>query len=264
MDSRNLLVLQGILGLGTVGLGVPRVVAGMEILGERPAWSMTDSEKLSRLDAAVAELARLKTYYLHLDRRPRRLRLRQRHRRRRHRTPPVHALPHRPGRGPPRPTPRQSPQQIRRRHRRPPRPRRHPRDSHKQPTRPMDPAQAAVIVAELDRAPADTPPENLAVAERQLVNLARTFTPGRTPPTPLTASATILDPDGPEPDENRAYTPRIPHPQTQQPTASPSAATWPTRTPNSSAPSSTAAPNPTKPSTATPTPAPATNAKPTP
>ena len=38
----------------------------MEILGERPAWSMTDSEKLSRLDAAVAEINRLKTYYLHL------------------------------------------------------------------------------------------------------------------------------------------------------------------------------------------------------
>ena len=46
-------------------MGVSRVV-GMEILGERPAWSMTDSEKLSRLDAAVAEISRLKTYYLHL------------------------------------------------------------------------------------------------------------------------------------------------------------------------------------------------------
>ncbi|MFI6828916.1 DUF222 domain-containing protein [Kribbella sp. NPDC050241] len=33
----------------------------MEILGERPVWSMSDSEKLSTLDAVVAEVARLET-----------------------------------------------------------------------------------------------------------------------------------------------------------------------------------------------------------
>ncbi|WP_433162804.1 DUF222 domain-containing protein [Kribbella sp. CA-247076] len=38
----------------------------MEILGERPAWSMSDSEKLSTLDAVLAEQARLATYRLHL------------------------------------------------------------------------------------------------------------------------------------------------------------------------------------------------------
>src|SRR6266496_3817658 len=44
---------------------VPTVV-GMEILGERPAWSMNDTAKVSRLDATVAEINRLKTYYGHL------------------------------------------------------------------------------------------------------------------------------------------------------------------------------------------------------
>ena len=39
---------------------------GMEILGERPAWSMNDTAKVSRLDATVAEINRLKTYYGHL------------------------------------------------------------------------------------------------------------------------------------------------------------------------------------------------------
>jgi hypothetical protein len=38
----------------------------MEILGERPLWSMSDSEKLSALDAVVAEKARLETLELHL------------------------------------------------------------------------------------------------------------------------------------------------------------------------------------------------------
>ncbi|HEY3557984.1 MAG TPA: DUF222 domain-containing protein [Kribbella sp.] len=38
----------------------------MEILGERPAWSMSDSEKLSALDAAVAERARLEVVELEL------------------------------------------------------------------------------------------------------------------------------------------------------------------------------------------------------
>ncbi len=38
----------------------------MEILGERPVWSMSGSEMLSSLDAAFAEIARLETYALHL------------------------------------------------------------------------------------------------------------------------------------------------------------------------------------------------------
>jgi len=41
-------------------------VIGMEILGARPVWSMSDSEKLSSLDATYAEIARLETLKLHL------------------------------------------------------------------------------------------------------------------------------------------------------------------------------------------------------
>src|SRR3989442_9749487 len=48
-----------------LSVGVATVI-GVEILGERPAWSMTDSEKLSTLDAVVAERARLKTVELQL------------------------------------------------------------------------------------------------------------------------------------------------------------------------------------------------------
>ena len=79
-------------------------------------------------------------------------------------------------------------------------------DSNKQTGRgrPMHPAQAAAIVSALDKVPDTVPVENLDAAERQLVNLARTFTPGQ-----LRDAAhrmrNILDPDGPEPDENRAY-----------------------------------------------------------
>ncbi|MGY4772731.1 DUF222 domain-containing protein [Kribbella sp. CWNU-51] len=38
----------------------------MEILGQRPVWSMSGSEMLSSLDAAYAEIARLETFALHL------------------------------------------------------------------------------------------------------------------------------------------------------------------------------------------------------
>ena len=68
----------------------------------------------------------------------------------------------------------------------------------------MHPAQAAAIVSALERVPDTVAVENLDAAERQLVNLARTFTPSQ-----LRDAAqrmrNILDPDGPEPDENRAY-----------------------------------------------------------
>ncbi|TCN30009.1 hypothetical protein EV644_1361, partial [Kribbella orskensis] len=36
----------------------------MEILGERPVWSMSDSEQLATLDALNAEISRLQTYRL--------------------------------------------------------------------------------------------------------------------------------------------------------------------------------------------------------
>ena len=38
----------------------------MEILGQRPVWSMSDGEKVSSLDAAYAEIARLETFALHV------------------------------------------------------------------------------------------------------------------------------------------------------------------------------------------------------
>ena len=41
-------------------------ILGMEILGERPVWSMSDSVKLATLDAVFAEEARLKTIKLQL------------------------------------------------------------------------------------------------------------------------------------------------------------------------------------------------------
>ncbi|TCO22268.1 HNH endonuclease [Kribbella steppae] len=231
----------------------------MEILGERPAWSMTDSEKLSRLDAAVAEIHRLKTYYLHLagdldasgyandigagdtarflstryridaDEARRDLRLAKS-------LTKYQAIaaalpdPATPFPGPPTPDAPANPHQTA-----------DPdhtedtdraddggmaedtdqdvdadqaegagtvdeADSNKQTDRgrPMHPAQAAAIVSALDKVPDTVPVENLDAAERQLINLARTFTPSQ-----LRNAAhrmrNILDPDGPEPDENRAY-----------------------------------------------------------
>ncbi|TCO30150.1 HNH endonuclease [Kribbella steppae] len=214
----------------------------MEILGERPAWSMTDSEKLSRLDAAVAEINRLKTYYLHLvgdldasgyandigagDT--------ARFLSTRYRIDAVEARrdlrlakslakyqaiaaalpdPATPFPGAPTPDAPADPNQ--------------PEDpdqaedtdqadgtdraddgagstKHTGRGRPMHPAQAAAIVSALDKVSDTVPVENLDAAERQLVNLARTFTPSQ-----LRHAAhrmrNILDPDGPEPDENRAY-----------------------------------------------------------
>src|SRR5215207_4877661 len=42
----------------------PSRVSGMEILGERPVWSLSDSEQLATLDALDAEITRLQTYRL--------------------------------------------------------------------------------------------------------------------------------------------------------------------------------------------------------
>ncbi|TDO45149.1 uncharacterized protein DUF222, partial [Kribbella sp. VKM Ac-2571] len=68
----------------------------------------------------------------------------------------------------------------------------------------VNPAQAAVIVAILDHVPATVPPENLAVAEQELIGLAATHTPSE-----LRRAGKVicdlLDPDGPEPSEKAAY-----------------------------------------------------------
>ncbi|GAA3140968.1 hypothetical protein JOF29_000493 [Kribbella aluminosa] len=69
----------------------------------------------------------------------------------------------------------------------------------------VSPAQAAAIISVLDQVPNTVPAENLAVAEQELIGLAATHTPSEL----RRAGRAIrerLDPDGPEPDENAAYT----------------------------------------------------------
>ncbi|MFG1910181.1 DUF222 domain-containing protein [Kribbella sp. NPDC048928] len=70
--------------------------------------------------------------------------------------------------------------------------------------RPMRAAQAAVIVSELERVRSRVPVEDLDIAEAQLVQLAAHLSPSE-----LRAAAkeicNLLDSDGPEPEENKAY-----------------------------------------------------------
>ncbi|TDW17356.1 HNH endonuclease signature motif containing protein [Kribbella kalugense] len=194
----------------------------MEILGERPVWSMSDSEQLSALDAVFAEIARLKTLALQLiaaidqsgyatelgaGNTARLLTKRYRidsseaHRDVRLATSltkyaaTTAALPD-------------------------------PTIPFTNPTTGdtgdvgnagdagdsdaaggtwrVDPAQAAAIVSVLDKVPAAVPTENLEFAEQKLIDLAATHTP-----TELRKAGKsirdILDPDGPEPDEKAAY-----------------------------------------------------------
>ncbi|TDW60512.1 5-methylcytosine-specific restriction protein A [Kribbella pratensis] len=180
----------------------------MEVLGERPVWSMSDSEKLSALDAVVAEKARLETLELHLiaaidqsgyatelgagD--TARL-LTQRYRTdapeaRRQVRIATHltryaatsaALPD------------------------PAVPYAHPVTAQPAPTAwHVSPAQAAAIVSVLNQVPATVPTENLEFAEQQLIDLAATHTPAELRQAGRRIRD-ILDPDGPEPDEKAAY-----------------------------------------------------------
>ena len=68
----------------------------------------------------------------------------------------------------------------------------------------LHPAQAEAIVSALERVPDTVPVEDLEVAEQQLVNLARHLSPGE-----LRRAGKqirdLLDTDGPEPDEQKAY-----------------------------------------------------------
>ena len=201
----------------------------MEILGERPAWSMSDSEKLLTLDAVHAEISRLQTYYLQvladydasghaatLGAGDTARLLAFRHRldpgviRRdlqlakdlrkypavTNALPPVTPSP-RPAPNPTAPTRGRRGRPGRRRHRRRGRPGR--------PEAPvvLSPAQAAAIVAELENVPDTVAVEDLAVAEQQLVGLARHFNPSE-----LRKAARrirdLLDTDGPAPEEDKA------------------------------------------------------------
>lgn len=200
----------------------------MEILGERPAWSMTDSEKLSRLDATVAELHRLEAYYLQLiadldasgyakelgagdtarflSTRYRIDSVQARRDLRLATTLPKYDAVADALADPARRLEDQveadqaaagetatDPRLIADGNR--------PGPRH---DRPVTPAQAAAIVSALEKVPASVPVEDVQAAARQLVKLARTFTPRE-----LRAAGdrmrNVLDTDGPEPDEQRAY-----------------------------------------------------------
>jgi len=232
-----------------LSVGVPTVI-GMEILGERPAWSMTNTDKVSRLDAVFAEVNRLTTYGLHLigdldtsghaadvgagdtarflstryciDPAEARRDLRLARALAKYETVaaalPNPATPFPPEAHPDADQPNDPDN--------PTDPTDNPDDAadatdaddqaedlaadqadgSTQPGRgrPLHPAQAFAIVSALEKVPDTVPVENLDAAERQLVNLARTFTPSQLRDA-ANRMRTILDPDGPEPDENRAY-----------------------------------------------------------
>ncbi|WP_371401157.1 HNH endonuclease [Kribbella sp. NBC_00662] len=196
----------------------------MEVLGERPVWSMSDSEKLSALDAVVAEKARLETLELHLiaaiDQSGYATDLGAGDTARllthRYRTDATEARrqvriatnltkyaattaalpdPSTPFTGPATAhpaevdDPNEAVDEV--------------RDGGTPGWR-VSPAQAAAIVSVLNQVPATVPAEDLEFAEHQLIDLAATHTP-----TELRRAGRkirdILDPDGPEPDEKAAY-----------------------------------------------------------
>ncbi|TCC64276.1 DUF222 domain-containing protein [Kribbella pittospori] len=68
----------------------------------------------------------------------------------------------------------------------------------------LRPAQAEAIVSALERVPSTVPADDIAVAEQQLVNLARHLSPGELRKAGQRIRD-ILDTDGPEPDERKAY-----------------------------------------------------------
>ncbi|MET9270607.1 DUF222 domain-containing protein [Kribbella sp. NPDC003557] len=177
----------------------------MELLGERPAWSMSGSQLLSTLDALETELARLETYRLtviaamettgyaaELGARDTAELLRFRHRI----DAPV----------------------ARRTLRLAQATTKYPAVSAalkdtascEEPGDDADsgwrlrPAQAAAIVFGLDRVRSRVPVEHLDAAAEQLVRLAGHLSPGELR-TAAKEIADLLDSDGPEPEEHKAY-----------------------------------------------------------
>lgn len=178
----------------------------MEILGERPVWSMSGGEMVTALDATNAEIARLRTYALQLTggletigyakeigagTTARFLTLRYRVDATEARRD-VHlatALPKYPVVAAALPDP--------------------------DPVATVDdavegggvllhPAQAEAIVSALDKLPATVPVEDLAVAEREMVELGRTHGPLDLRKAGVEVR-NRLDTDGPEPAEQKAY-----------------------------------------------------------
>ncbi|MEU4287782.1 DUF222 domain-containing protein [Kribbella sp. NPDC026596] len=68
----------------------------------------------------------------------------------------------------------------------------------------LRPAQAGAIVSALEKVPATVPVEDLEVAERELVGLARHLSPAELRKAGQRVRD-VLDTDGPEPDERKAY-----------------------------------------------------------
>ncbi|MEU4295435.1 DUF222 domain-containing protein, partial [Kribbella sp. NPDC026596] len=177
----------------------------MELLGERPVWSMSSSEKLTTLDTLDAELGRLETYRLHL----------------------IAALDHdgyaeEIGA-------HDTAQLLTFRYRLdPPQARRDLRLARTLPKYPtvtnalpdttpgaqaeawpeaevfLRPAQAEAIVFALEKVPTTVPADNLNVAEKELVTLARHLNPAELRKAGQRARD-LLDTDGPEPTEHQAY-----------------------------------------------------------
>ncbi|MEV5968312.1 DUF222 domain-containing protein, partial [Kribbella sp. NPDC051952] len=165
----------------------------MEQLGERPVWSMSDSELLPTIDQVDAAVAQLLTYRLQLVARTDEIGLAQELGARD--TAELLAMRHRIDR----------------------------RDAYRDvklaralsryetvstaltdEVRPLRPAQAGAIVTALERVKSRVPVEDLEVAEEQLVNLAEHLSPGELAKTAKDI-CDLLDADGPEPAENAAY-----------------------------------------------------------
>ncbi|WP_432878317.1 DUF222 domain-containing protein [Kribbella sp. CA-245084] len=178
----------------------------MELMGERPAWSMSGAEVVSTLDRLDADLARRETYRLQLIARMDVLEHAQeigahntaqllefRYRLDRSRAlrdvrlarslakydavsaalPDPHADPDSAG-------------------------------SDETPEVVLRPAQAEAIVSALDQVPSKIPAEDIAVAERELIGLARQLSPWELRKAGERIRG-ILDTDGPEPEEHKAY-----------------------------------------------------------
>ncbi|GAB3920781.1 hypothetical protein GCM10029976_006830 [Kribbella albertanoniae] len=184
-------------------------VNGMELLGERPAWSMNGSEALSSIDSIDAEIARLETARLpyvarvaetghaeELGTRNTAELLAFRYRmdpRKAHATVRLAlALPKYaavadalPDPAVPVPVPDGT-------------------DDTLPPEVLLRPEQMGVIVSMLEKVPATVPAEALRVAEEELVKLGRDMSPAELRKAAQRARD-LLDQDGPEPDEQKAY-----------------------------------------------------------
>ncbi|MFF1819871.1 DUF222 domain-containing protein, partial [Kribbella sp. NPDC058245] len=181
----------------------------MELLGERPAWSMSGSEALADIDSIDAEIARLETARLsrvaRVDETGHAAELGARNTAElltvRHRMDPykahglvrlARALPKYPAVIDALPDPSVAvpiPDGT---------------DDTLPPEVPLSPERAAVIVSMLEKVPDTVPVENLRVAEEQLVKVARDMSPGELRKAAQRARD-ILDQDGPEPAEQKAY-----------------------------------------------------------